>query len=100
MRPLKTGLLILFFSLSQPLFADTLMLDSIEAEPLNNEAGLSRPERGMTAQQVFNTYGKPLEEKAAIGNPPITRWIYNDFKVYFEYDHVIRSVVTRKKNNE
>ena len=97
MHPLKLSGLAICFFLSQPLFADTLMLDSINAEPINNKTGLLRPVRGMTAQQVFNQFGKPLEEKAAIGNPPITRWTYSDFKVYFEYKHVIRSVVIRKK---
>jgi hypothetical protein len=100
MRRLKLSSLFVCLFLSQPLLADTLMLDSINAEPANNEVGLLRPVKGMTAQQVFNQYGKPLKEKAAIGNPPITRWIYSDFKVYFEYDHVIRSVVNRNKINE
>ncbi|RLA19848.1 MAG: hypothetical protein DRQ61_10910 [Gammaproteobacteria bacterium] len=99
MCQLKLSGLAICLCLSQPLLADTLMLDSINTEPTNNEMGLLRPERGMTAQQVFNKFGKPLEEKIAIGNPPITRWVYSDFKVYFEYDHVIRSVVIRKKNN-
>lgn len=100
MRPLNLiGLAICLF-LSQTSSADTLMLDSINAEPVNSETGLLRPKRGMTAQQVFNQFGKPLEERSAIGNPPITRWIYSDFKVYFEYDHVIRSVVTRKKPSQ
>jgi hypothetical protein len=27
-----------------------------------------------------------------VGQPPITRWDYREFSVYFEYDHVINSV--------
>lgn len=99
MRLLKMSGLVFCLLLTQPLQADVLMLDAIEAEPANNEKGVPRPTKGMTAQQVFNQFGKPLEEKAAIGNPPITRWIYDGLTVYFEYDHVIRAVIKRKKSN-
>ncbi|MGD8379868.1 MAG: hypothetical protein PVJ40_10750 [Gammaproteobacteria bacterium] len=52
------------------------------------------PERGMSMANVENIYGEPDRKFPAVGDPPITRWEYPDFIVYFEYDKVIHSVVT------
>ena len=38
-------------------------------------------------------FGLADEEHPAVGHPPITRWDYRSFSVYFEYDHVINSVL-------
>ena len=40
-------------------------------------------------------YGEPTEAKPAVGDPPITRWVYPGYTVYFEYQHVIDVVVHR-----
>lgn len=50
------------------------------------------PPQGMSMAKVQQTFGAPNKKTAAIGKPPITRWIYNDFTVVFEYKHVIQSV--------
>lgn len=52
------------------------------------------PSRGMDMANVRNAYGEPRQEHAAVGDPPITRWDYDNFSVFFEYDKVIHSVVT------
>ena len=54
---------------------------------------MERPVRGASKQQVEQKFGKPIDWTAAIGEPPITRWEYKDFNVFFEYDHVIHSVL-------
>ncbi len=54
-----------------------------------------RPTRGMTQASVESKYGSPVSVQAAVGEPPITRWIYADFVVFFEYDRVIHAVVKR-----
>jgi hypothetical protein len=54
-----------------------------------------KPSRGMTQESVEATYGSPQEARAAIGEPPITRWEYADFVVFFEYDKVIHAVTKR-----
>lgn len=51
------------------------------------------PPHGQSRDQVKATYGQPLTIKGPVGEPPITQWIYGDFVVYFEYDHVIHSVM-------
>ena len=50
------------------------------------------PVRGMNTDKVRNELGQPAEILPAIGQPPITRWIYNDRTVYFEYSTVIHAV--------
>ena len=37
-------------------------------------------------------FGPPATRSSAVGQPPITRWDYPDFTVFFEYDHVVHSV--------
>lgn len=50
------------------------------------------PQRGLLKNAVAQRYGEPARRHAPVGQPPITRWDYADFSVYFEYDHVIDSV--------
>ncbi|MEM7082746.1 MAG: phosphodiesterase [Pseudomonadota bacterium] len=52
----------------------------------------AQPARGMTMAQVESRFGIPDVRRAPVGNPPITRWEYPSFVVYFEYRHVIHSV--------
>lgn len=50
------------------------------------------PGRGASMSQVEKHFGQPREKVAPVGQPPITRWIYSDYTVYFEYEYVIHSV--------
>ena len=71
--------------------ADTLIIEGIEQAQAS--AG-TRPTRGMTMDAVSAKWGAPVTKLSAVGKPPITRWEYQDFVVYFEYDHVVDAVVT------
>lgn len=53
---------------------------------------LDFPRRGMSQEKVQNELGRPSEIMPAVGQPPITRWVYDDRIVYFEYDKVIHVV--------
>ncbi|MDH5473500.1 MAG: hypothetical protein OEY61_11645 [Gammaproteobacteria bacterium] len=53
---------------------------------------LDFPRRGMTQDKVQNELGRPVEIIPAVGKPPITRWVYDDRIVYFEYSSVIHVV--------
>lgn len=55
-----------------------------QAEPL--------PKRGESRRAVLDRFGLADEEHPTVGNPPITRWDYRQFSVYFEYDHVVDAV--------
>lgn len=72
--------------------ADTLLLDGIELEAQSAE---TRPARGMTMARVESRFGAPSERRSAIGEPPISRWEYPGFTVFFEHDHVIHTVARR-----
>ncbi|HKY89544.1 MAG TPA: hypothetical protein VJM11_00840 [Nevskiaceae bacterium] len=59
------------------------------------------PSKGMTKASVSREFGEPSTRRAAVGGasrqqPPITRWDYGDFSVFFEYDHVVDAV---QRNN-
>ena len=57
------------------------------------ESDVATPARGMTMDQVATKFGAPVSKVPAVGKPPISRWEYPGFVVYFEADHVIHSVV-------
>ena len=57
------------------------------------ETDVQRPGRGMSMKAVEAKFGTPQERRAAVGKPPITRWDYPAFSVFFEYEHVIDAVV-------
>jgi hypothetical protein len=74
--------------------ADTLLLASID---MDKQTVDSRPKPGMTMTAVESSFGAPAERHAAVGGanaqqPPITRWDYAAFSVYFENDRVIHAV--------
>ena len=50
------------------------------------------PVRGMDMSKVINELGEPTTRFPAVGKPPITRWVYPDRTVFFEYSHVIHVV--------
>jgi hypothetical protein len=50
------------------------------------------PARGMSMEKVEASYGAPSTRAPAIGEPPITRWEYPGFVVYFEHQLVIHAV--------
>ncbi len=54
-----------------------------------------RPTRGMTQASVESRYGAPVARNAAVGEPPISSWEYQNMVVYFEYDRVIHAVKKR-----
>jgi hypothetical protein len=57
------------------------------------DSDVTTPARGMTMEQVATKFGTPVTKVPAVGKPPISRWEYPGFIVYFEADHVIHSVV-------
>ena len=57
-------------------------------------AATERPERGMHMNAVESRYGAPATRYPAVGQPPITRWDYPGFVVYFENDLVLHAVLT------
>ena len=79
-------------ALSVPAFADELKVP-------NPSASGDTPASGMSMEKVEAKYGAPSRRVPAVGGgstaqPPITRWEYPGFTVYFENSLVIHTVVT------
>ena len=82
--------------------ADTLLVNRAQSEH-----GTSLPKRGATMAQVETTFGAPQQKFPAVAgpgsrkrNPPITRWDYPNFHVYFEYNHVVDAVLVKSRPEE
>ncbi len=69
--------------------ADTLIVEGLDAA---RNSAAERPARGSSMASVEGRFGAPASRSTAVGKPPITRWDYSSFIVYFEYDHVLHSV--------
>jgi hypothetical protein len=70
-------------------YAESLIIENIDKSSASLTAS---PNRGMSMETVESKWGNPEQKRAAIGEPPISRWEYSDFIVYFEYSHVIHAV--------
>ena len=76
-----------------------LGLNSVNAQPLvipigsQSERVIVKPNMGMDMNAVLAEFGEPLQRHDSVGEPPITRWQYERFSVYFESDVVMHSVV-------
>jgi hypothetical protein len=70
--------------------AETIAVDNGIAV---KETDVATPTRGMTMDQVATKFGTPVTRVPAVGKPPISRWEYPGFIVYFEAEHVIHAVV-------
>lgn len=75
--------------------ADTLLVKRTDQAEIS-----AVPKRGASMNQVSSQYGAPETKHAAVGKPPITRWDYPAFSVYFEYTHVIDAVLKRASQTE
>jgi hypothetical protein len=71
--------------------AETIVVDG---QVSLRDSSVERPGRGLTMNQVEARFGAPANRHSAVGQPPITRWDYGAFSVYFEHDRVIHAVAT------
>ena len=87
-KTLAAGFVILL-AIAWPLAqADILLIEKVE-----QRLQLDLPSNGLRMTEVEARFGQPLERRAAVGDPPITRWVYDDYSVFFEHDRVIDSVL-------
>ena len=74
--------------------ADTLLIDGIAVD---QQSATSRPKSGMIdGERRSRPTARPRQKHGAVGEPPITRWDYPGFSVYFEHETVIHSVARRQ----
>lgn len=93
-HPVHFSLLVFAFILSQEAFAQTIKIGIGQQAIAKQE--IQRPSRGDTKTLVHKKFGEPLKRIEATGQPPISSWEYEDFKVYFESNQVIHSVLKHR----
>ncbi len=79
--------------------AAVLVSPALRAEnvviPLGNQGGETSqplPDQGMLKPAVRQLLGNPERELPPVGTPPISVWEYPEFRVFFEFDHVVHVV--------
>lgn len=102
MKTLSASLALALAVLAPAVGAETLLVERVQAE-----AVITLPSRGSSMSQVQAKFGAPVQKLPPIAgpnsrkhNPPITRWVYPAFEVYFEYNHVIDAVLIRATPTE
>jgi hypothetical protein len=83
--------LLAALALSCPAVVSSAMADELRTPRVTSQSP-GRPSRGMSMEKVEATFGAPSNRAAPVGEPPITRWEYPGFTVYFEHQYVIHTV--------
>jgi len=89
---MRRMLTLIALGLATTASADTLLLEGISTDAATADL---RPQRGMSMESVEARFGTPASRVSSIGEPPISRWEYAGFVVYFEYQHVVHAAVRR-----
>jgi hypothetical protein len=74
--------------LSAPALADVLIIDEVR-----QVERMDLPKNGQSKQAIEARFGAPANKQGAVGDPPISRWDYDQYSVYFEHDLVLYSVL-------
>ena len=104
---MKVGLLgsLLVATLAGGFIAAPANADVLLVERAQEAQTMPLPTRGMTMSQVEKKFGAPMSKRNPVGGanekrPPITRWVYADYTVYFENSHVIDAVLNKASPDE
>ena len=92
MRKTFLAIALLAAGIALPAAADVLVLPAAETPPA------TVPQRGERQASVLKAFGAPRAEHPPVGggnprHPPITRWDYDGYSVFFENSTVIDVVV-------
>src|ERR1700754_4090121 len=82
--PMKTSIVVALLcgcAASGAAVAETLVVNDQLTVP---SSSVDTPKRGSTMTEVEKHFGAPVEKHATVGQPPITRWDYTGFSVFFE----------------
>ncbi len=86
---IRTLALLGGLALATTAVAETIVVDD---QVTVRQTSVERPKRGVTMNQVEAKFGAPVARHPTVGAPPITRWDYPSFSVFFEHDRVIDAV--------
>jgi hypothetical protein len=91
---MSTALAVLAAGHALPVRAETVLIND---QLTVRKSDVPRPARGLTMTAVEAKFGAPSSKRAAVGaghrTPPITRWDYGQFAVFFENDRVIDAII-------
>lgn len=73
--------------------AGTLTADVLLIEEVRQADRMELPSNGLKQAEVRARFGEPAATHAPVGDPPITRWDYDGWSVYFEHDLVLFTVL-------
>ena len=77
--------------LTSPVQAETIKIGL--SKQASSVQDVARPTTGMSKADVEAKFGAPQSQQPAVGEPPISKWEYANFSVYFEGDTVLHSVL-------
>jgi hypothetical protein len=77
-------------ALMTQLYADVLLIEEVRQADR-----MTLPTNGMSMDEVRTRFGEPSQEEGAVGDPPITRWDYEQWSVYFEHRLVLFTVLKK-----
>jgi hypothetical protein len=100
LAPLALPAILALLAPAHAASADTLLITRAQAA---SHANL--PKRGASMASVEAAFGAPTTKHAPVGGgsahtPPITRWDYPAFSVYFENSHVVNAVLAKASDLE
>jgi len=77
------------------LAASLAAADVLVIEQVRQAGEMAVPANGQTTSEVESAFGAPDSKSGPVGDPPITRWNYQHWSVYFEYDRVLFTVLNK-----
>lgn len=86
-------LALVFTTLASLTLISNVSADVLLIEEVRQADRMELPENGTSAVEVRARFGDPAESHSAIGDPPIIRWDYDRWSVYFENDLVLFTVL-------
>lgn len=75
-------------------FSTATLAESVALSVANQgNQSVQTPRNGQDKESVEAQFGAPIERVSAVGEPPISKWVYQTFTVYFEHDTVLHAVL-------
>jgi len=88
----RTSLILILSLLA---FPGVLPSDVLLIEQVRQAEGMAVPLNGQSKAEVEAAFGAPQATTGPVGDPPITRWTYPRWTVYFEFDRVLFTVLNK-----
>lgn len=92
--------LIFLLFLAMSTFAQSETIKIKVGEQGADSQVIELPKRAQSKNAVHAAFGEPKSKTEPKGQPPINSWVYPEFVVYFESDHVIHSVRKHLSTNK